>query len=250
VHYAGVACAMHEIMIIAKKHNLFVIEDAAQGIGSTYRGHALGTLGTLGALSFHGSKNIISGEGGALLINNEPMKGRAEIIREKGTDRSCFVRGEVDKYRWQDIGSSFLPSDIIAAVLLTQLSNVQLINEQRLAIWYRYHTAFIKGERDGLFRRPTIPQDCEHNAHIYYLVFNGLDAREHARRMLKRAGITASTHYTPLHKAPAARHLGRISGTLAISESISDGLLRLPLYFDLSLDEQDRVIEAVCSLNL
>lgn len=248
VHYAGVACAMDEINAIARKHNLAVIEDAAQGIGATYRGRALGTLGNLGTLSFHATKNIVSGEGGALLINDPSMKERAEIIREKGTDRSRFIRGEVDKYTWQDIGSSFLPSDIIAATLMAQLPETDAINGRRLAIWARYHAAFAEGERAGHFRRPGIPQDCGHNAHIYYLVFDSFDAREHARRTLGEAGITASTHYAPLHEAPAAQRLGRVSGTFEVSDSVSAGLLRLPLYPDLSPEEQARVIDVVQSI--
>lgn len=248
VHYAGVSCAMDEINAIAERHNLIVIEDAAQGIGATYRGRALGTLGALGALSFHGSKNIVSGEGGALLVNDEAMKERAEVIREKGTDRSRFIRGEVDKYTWQDVGSSFLPSDIIAATLMAQLPETGTINARRLAIWSRYHAAFADGERAGRFRRPGVPQDCGHNAHIYYLVFDSFDAREHARQSLGQAGIVAATHYVPLHEAPAARRLGRTSGSFPVSEAVSAGLLRLPLYPDLSQEEQGRVIDAVRAL--
>ncbi|MCE9649659.1 MAG: dTDP-4-amino-4,6-dideoxygalactose transaminase [Parvibaculum sp.] len=250
VHYAGVSCAMDEINAIAEKHNLLVIEDTAQGIGASYRGRALGTLGNLGALSFHATKNIVSGEGGALLINDRMMNERAEIIREKGTDRSRFIRGEVDKYTWQDVGSSFLPSDIIAATLMAQLPETEAINARRLAIWSRYHAAFAEGEQAGRFRRPGVPQDCGHNAHIYYLVFNSLDAREQARTTLAEAGIVAATHYVPLHEAPAARRLGRAHGTFAVCDSVAAGLLRLPLYPDLSSDEQTRVIEAVQSLQV
>lgn len=245
VHYAGVACAMDEINSIAKEHNLTVIEDAAQGVGATYRGRALGAVGDLGALSFHATKNVISGEGGALLIGNEALRERAEIIREKGTDRSRFLRGEIDKYTWQEIGSSFLPSELIAAVLWAQLPQGDAINEQRLKIWARYHEAFADTERAGRFRRPTVPQDCGHNAHIYYLVFDSLDLREKARHALADAGISAVAHYVPLHDSPGGRRFGRAHGSLAETSRISDGLLRLPLYPDLTVEDQDRVIDIV-----
>ena len=245
VHYGGVACAMDEINAIAKAHGLMVIEDAAQGVGSTYRGKALGTIGNLGALSFHATKNIISGEGGALLISDESLEERAEIIREKGTDRSRFLRGEVDKYTWQDLGSSFLPSELIAAFLWAQLPETEAINEKRLRVWARYHEALASFERAGRVKRPTIPQDCRHNAHIYYLLFDGIDQREGARHALRDAGITASTHYVPLHSAPAGRRFGRTHGDLAVTEKVANGLLRLPLYPDLSEEDQDRVVEVL-----
>lgn len=245
VHYAGVSCAMDEINAIAKDHNLTVIEDAAQGVGATHRGRALGAIGDLGALSFHATKNVISGEGGALLIGNEALRERAEIIREKGTDRSRFLRGEIDKYTWQEIGSSFLPSELIAAFLWAQLPQGDAINEQRLKIWARYHEAFADTERAGRFRRPTVPQDCGHNAHIYYLVFGSLDLREKARNALADAGISAVAHYVPLHDSPGGRRFGRAYGNLAETSRISDGLLRLPLYPDLDVEDQDRVIDIV-----
>ncbi len=245
VHYAGVSCAMDEILALAEAHQLIVIEDAAQGIGAAYRGKALGAIGHLGALSFHATKNIISGEGGALLVNDEKLDERAEIIREKGTDRSRFLRGEVDKYTWQDIGSSFLPSELIAAFLWSQLPETDAINAKRLRIWDRYHAAFAELEYAGRVKRPTIPQDCQHNAHIYYLLFDSLEAREGARRALGAAGISASAHYVPLHSAPAGRRFGRAHGRFDVTESVSDGLLRLPLYPDLSDEDQDRVIEVL-----
>lgn len=248
VHYAGVSCAMDEINAIAKAHNLHVVEDAAQGIGATYRGQALGTLGSLGALSFHATKNVISGEGGALLVNDENLVERAEVIREKGTDRSRFIRGEVDKYTWQDIGSSFLPSDITAAMLMAQLPETDAINAKRLAIWSRFHAAFADAERAGRFRRPGLPQDCGGNAHIYYLVFNSLDEREAARAKLAEAGIAAVTHYVPLHLSPGAQRFGRSSGDMPVAMSVADGLLRLPIYPDLTAEEEARIIDTVLSL--
>lgn len=248
VHYAGTACAMDEINAIAKANNLYVVEDAAQGVGATYRGRALGTLGDLGALSFHATKNVVSGEGGALLVNDPALSERAEMIREKGTNRSRFIRGEVDKYTWQDIGSSYLPSDIIAAFLMAQLPERDAINAKRLALWSRYHAAFADSERAGRFRRPGVPQDCGHNAHIYFLVFDSLDKREAARQSLADAGITASSHYAPLHSSPGARRFGRTSGSMEVSESVAAGLLRLPLYPDLTAEEEARVIDAVLAL--
>jgi len=248
VHYAGVSCAMDEINAIAKAHNLHVVEDAAQGIGATYRGQALGTLGSLGALSFHATKNVISGEGGALLVNDENLVERAEVIREKGTDRSRFIRGEVDKYTWQDIGSSFLPSDITAAMLMAQLPETDAINAKRLALWSRFHAAFADAERAGRFRRPGLPQDCGGNAHIYYLVFNSLDEREAARAKLADAGIAAVTHYVPLHLSPGAQRFGRSSGDMPVAMSVADGLLRLPIYPDLTAEEEARIIDTVLSL--
>lgn len=248
VHYAGVACAMDEINAIAAAHKLHVVEDAAQGVGATYRGQALGTLGSLGALSFHATKNVISGEGGALLINDENLVERAEVIREKGTDRSRFIRGEVDKYTWQDIGSSFLPSDITAAMLMAQLPETNSINAKRLAIWSRFHAAFADAERAGRFRRPGLPQDCGSNAHIYYLVFNSQDERESARAKLADAGIAAVTHYVPLHLSPGAARFGRNSGEMPVAMSVADGLLRLPIYPDLAAEEEARIVDAVLAL--
>ncbi|MFZ3033676.1 MAG: dTDP-4-amino-4,6-dideoxygalactose transaminase [Parvibaculum sp.] len=248
VHYAGVACAMDEINAIAAAHKLHVVEDAAQGVGATYRGQALGTLGSLGALSFHATKNVISGEGGALLINDENLVERAEVIREKGTDRSRFIRGEVDKYTWQDIGSSFLPSDITAAMLMAQLPETNSINAKRLAIWSRFHAAFADAERAGRFRRPGLPQDCGSNAHIYYIVFNSQDERESARAKLADAGIAAVTHYVPLHLSPGAARFGRNSGEMPVAMSVADGLLRLPIYPDLAAEEEARIVDAVLAL--
>ncbi|HEY4344153.1 MAG TPA: dTDP-4-amino-4,6-dideoxygalactose transaminase [Parvibaculum sp.] len=248
VHYAGVSCAMDEINASAADHNLMVIEDAAQGMGATYRGSALGALGDLGALSFHATKNVISGEGGALLVKNEALRERAEIIREKGTDRSRFLRGEVDKYTWQEIGSSFLPSELTAAFLWAQLPKGDAINAQRLKVWARYHEAFAALERDGRFSRPGVPQDCGHNAHIYYLVFDSLDKRQAAQSALTDAGIGTATHYVPLHESPGGRRFGRAHGDMAETSRIADGLLRLPLYPDLSLEDQERVIDIVRKL--
>lgn len=243
VHYAGVACAMDVIGDIAARHGLAVVEDAAQGIGSTWRGKPLGAIGTFGALSFHETKNIISGEGGALLVNDERHLERAEIIREKGTNRSKFFRGQVDKYTWVDVGSSFLPGEIVAAFLYAQMEQADEITARRLAIWQQYHDAFAAAEADGRVRRPVIPADCTHNAHMYYLLFPSLDARTAAIAALKAEGIQSVFHYIPLHSAPAGLRYGRAHGELATTDRVSDTLLRLPLWLP-DLDVA-RVIAAV-----
>ncbi len=243
VHYAGVGCAMDVILDIAARHGLTVVEDAAQGIGSTWRGRPLGAIGTFGALSFHETKNIISGEGGALLVNDELYLERAEIIREKGTNRSKFFRGQVDKYTWVDLGSSFLPGEIVAAFLYAQMEEADAITARRLALWQRYHDAFAAAEAAGLVRRPVIPPDCIHNAHMYYLLFRSLDARTAAIAALKAEGIQSVFHYIPLHSAPAGRRYGRAHGDLKVTNRVSDTLLRLPLWLpDLDIE---RVIAGV-----
>lgn len=237
VHYAGVGCDMDAIMAIADRHGLIVIEDAAQGILSTYRNRPLGAVGHLAALSFHETKNIISGEGGALLINDARFAARAEIIREKGTNRSQFFRGQVDKYTWVDVGSSYLPGEITAAFLYAQMQRADEITAARLALWDRYHAAFAGFEAAGSVRRPVIPADCTHNAHMYYLLFASLDARTRAISALKADGIGAVFHYIPLHSAPAGRRYGRTDGALPVTDRISDTLLRLPLWLpDLDIE--------------
>jgi dTDP-4-amino-4,6-dideoxygalactose transaminase len=243
VHYAGVACAMDVIGDIAARHGLAVVEDAAQGIGSTWRGKPLGAIGTFGALSFHETKNIISGEGGALLVNDERHLERAEIIREKGTNRSKFFRGQVDKYTWVDVGSSFLPGEIVAAFLYAQMEQADEITARRLAIWQQYHDAFAAAEAAGHVRRPIIPADCTHNAHMYYLLFPSLAARTAAIAALKAEGIQSVFHYIPLHSAPAGLRYGRAHGDLATTDRVSDTLLRLPLWLpDLDVE---RVVASV-----
>lgn len=244
VHYAGVACEMDVIMDIARRHQLIVIEDAAQGIMSTYKGRPLGSIGHMGCLSFHETKNIISGEGGALLINDLEFVQRAEIIREKGTNRSQFFRGQVDKYTWCDLGSSFLPGELIAAFLWAQMEAADEINNKRLAIWNRYNEALMTHERNGLIQRPVIPLDCMHNAHMYYILMPDLKSRTRFIESLKSHGIGTVFHYVPLHSAPAGKKMGRASSLMPVTDSHSDRLVRLPLW--VGLDEQiDEVIRLI-----
>ena len=234
VHYAGVACEMDTIMAIAERHHLLVIEDAAQGVQANYRGRPLGSIGHLGCYSFHETKNIISGEGGALLINDPALAERAEIIREKGTNRSKFFRGQVDKYTWVDIGSSYLPSEIIAAFLWAQLEEADSITARRLAIWERYHAAFESLEQSGRVRRPRIPDGCAHNAHMYYLLLRNLDDRTQFIDAMKAQGVNCVFHYVPLHNSPYGQEVSRIHGNLAITEELADRLVRLPLWVELN----------------
>ncbi|MGD0338009.1 MAG: dTDP-4-amino-4,6-dideoxygalactose transaminase [Bacteroidota bacterium] len=233
VHYAGVACEMDAIMAIAEKYNLLVIEDAAHSIMSRYKGRLLGSIGHLAALSFHETKNIISGEGGALLINDLRFAERAEIIWEKGTDRSKFFRGEVDKYTWLDIGSSYLPSEIIAAFLWAQMEQAESLVASRLNIWNTYHKAFQKFEMDKLIRRPIIPIDCTHNGHMYFLLLPDLQCRNAFIAFLKENGIHAVFHYIPLDRSPGGTKFGRKHGEMKITYEISDRLVRLPFYLEL-----------------
>jgi dTDP-4-amino-4,6-dideoxygalactose transaminase len=242
VHYAGVGCEMDAINAIAAHHDLLVIEDAAQGIMADYKGKPLGSLGHLAALSFHETKNLISGEGGALLINDERFGERAEIIREKGTNRSQFFRGQVDKYTWVDVGSSYLPGEIIAAFLAAQMEEAERITRDRLAMWDRYHVAFASHEASGRLRRPFVPAHCRHNAHMYYLLLPGLTARTRFIDALKTDGIHPVFHYVPLHSSPAGRRYGRTSGLLDVTDRVSDSLVRLPLW--LSDMDQQRVLDS------
>ena len=212
VHYAGVACEMDAIMALAARHRLLVIEDDAQGLMARYRGRPLGSFGHLATLSFHETKNIVAGEGGALLINDSRFADRAEIIREKGTNRSAFFRGQVDKYSWVDIGSSYLPGELVAAFLLAQLEDAVSITQRRLALWQQYHEAFAELERLGRVRRPIVPAHCEHNAHLYYLLFEDLAARSRFIDGMRDLQIDTVFHYVPLHSAPVGRRLGRVSG--------------------------------------
>lgn len=247
VHYAGVACEMDAIMAIAHRHGLQVVEDAAQAIMSTYRGRPLGTIGQLGALSFHETKNIISGEGGALLCRDDEMVERAEIIREKGTNRSKFFRGQVDKYTWVDVGSSFLPGEITAAFLSAQMDSATEITARRMALWTRYHEWAAPHEAAGLLRRPIIPPHCTHNAHMYFLLLPSLDARTRFIARLKELGIIAVFHYIPLHSSPAGKHYGRAVGSLPVTSSISDRLVRLPLWVGLE-DEIEELLPRIDSI--
>lgn len=243
VHYAGVGCEMDTIMRLAAKHGLLVLEDAAQGLMAEYKGRALSTIGHLGALSFHETKNIVSGEGGALLINDPKFNLRAEIIREKGTNRSQFFRGQVDKYTWVDVGSSYLPSELIAAVLFAQLESAQEITEARVAIWNSYHAAFADLENQGRVRRPVVPPECKANGHLYSLLADSLDERQALIAHLKNDGISAVFHYVPLHSAPGGRKFARAHGSMTNTDTLSDRLVRLPIW--VGLEETDRVIESV-----
>ena len=233
VHYAGVGCDIDTIMDIAQRHNLLVIEDAAQGIMSTYKGRALGSFGHMATLSFHETKNIISGEGGALLINDPAFAERAEIIREKGTNRSQFFRGQVDKYTWMDIGSSYLPGEIIAAFLWAQMEEALSITQHRLDIWNQYHTVLAPFETAGKLRRPVIPEYCQHNAHMYYVLLDSLETRTRMIESLNRQEINSVFHYVPLHLAPAGKRYARTSGNMSNTENLSERLLRLPLWVGL-----------------
>jgi dTDP-4-amino-4,6-dideoxygalactose transaminase len=238
VHYAGVACEMDAILEIAKKHNLYVIEDAAQAIMSTYKGRPLGGIGHLAAFSFHETKNIISGEGGALIINDKKFIDRAEIIWEKGTNRSRYFRGQVDKYTWVDIGSSYLPSEITAAFLWAQIEIAEKLTQERLNIWDNYHHGFLELEKEGKLRRPIIPSNCQHNAHMYYLLLKNLSERTEFIKKLNDKKIHCVFHYVPLHSSPAGTKYGRPSGKLTITDSISDRLVRLPLWIGLESYQQ------------
>jgi len=237
VHYAGISCEMDIIMDIAGRHNLFVIEDAAQGIMSTYKGRPLGSIGHFGACSFHETKNIISGEGGALLINDEKFVERAEIIREKGTNRSKFFRGQVDKYTWVDVGSSYLPSDIIAAFLYAQMENADQIIAKRNLLYALYMEDLRPLAEKGYIQLPFILNDCCSSGHIFYIITRSLKERTELAQFLKDQDIMAVFHYVPLHSSPAGKLYGRTNGTLEITERVSDCLLRLPLYYEMRDDD-------------
>lgn len=244
VHYAGVACEMDTILALARKHDLLVIEDNAQGLGSRYKGRPLGSIGDLAAVSFHETKNIISGEGGALLVNSPRFTERAEMVREKGTNRSQFFRGEVDKYTWVDIGSSYLPSDLVAAFLWAQMEEADQITQRRLDLWSTYHQWFASLEQEGKVRRPVIPPECQHNAHMYYLLLPDFERRQAFIQTLREKGIGSVFHYIPLHDSPIGRQFGRASGELNNTREFSERLVRLPLW--LGLDQcQVSVIEEV-----
>jgi len=234
VHYAGVACEMDTIMEIAKRHNLLVIEDAAQGVMASYKGRALGSIGHLGTYSFHETKNVISGEGGALLVNDPSLVARAEIIREKGTNRNQFFRGQVDKYTWVDVGSSYLPGEIVAAFLWAQLEEAKQITAKRLELWNEYHRAFKGLEAEGSARRPIIPEGCELNAHMYFLLLKDLGTRTAFIESMKRKGVQCVFHYVPLHTSPIGKKHGKTPANLMVTNSLSDRLVRLPMWIGIN----------------
>lgn len=245
IHYAGVAAEMDAITTIAHRHGLLLIEDAAQALFARFNGRPLGTIGALGAISFHETKNVISGEGGALVINDPALVERAERISQKGTDRARFERGEVDRYTWQTPGSSFAPSEITAAFLWPQLQQGQATTTRRCAQWQRYQVAFAGLEADGRIMRPVIPNGCEHNGHLYRLLLRSADARQAAIAQMRFAGVHAVFHYVPLHSSPAGLRYGRTSGDMRVTDDASARLLRLPLHASLTEGEQAHVIETV-----
>ena len=245
VHYSGVGCEMDTIMDIAKRHNLVVVEDAAQGVNAFYKGRALGSIGDYGCFSFHETKNYSMGEGGAILINRPEQIEDAEIIREKGTDRSRFFRGQVDKYTWVNIGSSFLPSDINAAYLMAQLEMADEINENRLQSWTRYNEGLQDLAQEGVIELPYIPEECAHNAHMFYIKTKDMEERKALISYLKERDIAAVFHYVPLHSAPAGLRFGRFHGEDRYTTKESERLLRLPMYYNLSESDQQKVIDAV-----
>ncbi|MBS0424255.1 MAG: dTDP-4-amino-4,6-dideoxygalactose transaminase [Proteobacteria bacterium] len=242
IHYAGVSCEMDTILSIAVRHNLKIVEDAAQGVMSTYKGRSLGSIGHLGAYSFHETKNVISGEGGCLLINDPSLTHQAEIIREKGTNRSQFFRGHVDKYTWQDVGSSFLPGELISAFLWAQLEEAEQITKHRLDLWDEYHQLLEPLENQGLLRRPIIPDGCLHNAHMYYVLLSNEFSRDKVLQKMKDEGIGAIFHYIPLHSAPAGKKFGRVSGEMKNTNSCAERVIRLPLWIGLSQTQQQKVV--------
>lgn len=247
VHYAGVSCEMDTIMALAKKYNLLVIEDAAQGVLSFYKGKALGTIGDYGCFSFHETKNYSMGEGGALLIQDPAQIGKAEIIREKGTNRSKFFRGEIDKYTWVDVGSSYLPSELNAAYLYAQLEQSQKIFDDRMATWNHYYTGLKPLADNGLLQLPFIPEGCEHNAHMFFIRVKDLDERSALIAYLKEKGVNAVFHYIPLHSSPAGKAFGRFHGEDRYTTKESERLIRLPLYYGLEPENVDIVIDSVKS---
>jgi len=248
VHYAGVACEMDAIMALADQHDLVVVEDNAHGLGGSYRGRPLGSIGAMATQSFHETKNVQCGEGGALVFNDPAYVARAEIIREKGTNRSEFFRGMVDKYRWVDIGSSYLPSDLLAAFLTAQLESFGEIQRQRHAIWDTYHRELSDWAAEQGVAQPTVPAECAHPAHLYYLLLPDLDRRQGMLRHLSERGIMGTFHYQPLHSAPAGLRYGRVGpGGCPVTEEIADRLLRLPVFAGMREDELRRIVDGVRS---
>ena len=245
VHYGGVACDMDALRSLARDRGLALLEDAAQGVMASYRGRALGTMGVLGCLSFHETKNLTAGEGGALLVNDPALTARAEAVHEKGTNRAQFARGLVDKYTWVDVGSSFLPSEINAAFLWAQLEEADEITARRLEIWSRYHQAFAPLEAAGRLRRPIVPPECEHNAHMYYLLLADRPARDRLIARLGERGVMAVFHYVPLHSSPAGRRYGRTVGDLPHTDAAADRVVRLPLWAGLDHADVERIVAEV-----
>ena len=245
MHYAGVACEMDTIMDIAKRHNLIVVEDAAQGVMSKYKGKYLGTIGTFGCYSFHETKNYSMGEGGALVINDPEYNERAEILREKGTNRAKFFRGQVDKYTWVDFGDSYLPSELNAAYLWAQLLNADEINDNRIATWNRYYQGLQTMAKEGKFEIPTVPEECEHNAHMFYLKCKDLKERSEFIKLMKEKELYCVFHYIPLHSAPAGEKFGRFDGEDEFTTKESERLVRLPMYYGLLEDQVDLVVEGI-----
>jgi len=244
VHYAGVGAEMDALLQTAARHSLAVVEDAAQGLMSTYKERPLGAIGSYGTLSFHETKNIVCGEGGALLVGDRAQVARAEIVREKGTNRSRFLRGEIDKYTWVDVGSSYLPGEILAAFLYAQMEQADEITRRRLAIWDAYHSAFADLERKEIVRRPVVPAYCRHNAHIYYLLVRDHAERNRVLAELKERGIGALFHYVPLHSSPAGRKFGRCATSMEVTDDLSGRLIRLPLWLGVE-PFQAEVVEQV-----
>jgi dTDP-4-amino-4,6-dideoxygalactose transaminase len=244
IHYGGVACEMDRIMQIAADHDLLVIEDAAHSIEADYHGRPLGSIGDVAAFSFHETKNVQCGEGGALVINNPDLVRRAEIIQEKGTDRSRFFRGEVDKYTWQDVGSSYLLSEVAAAFLWAQLEHASTITAQRRAIWNRYWDAFAPLETDGSLRRPIVPDGCQHSAHLFYVLLPTARQRDKALSDLVKRGVHAVFHYLPLHSSPAGQRLGRLPHPAPVTDDVAARLLRLPIWTGMADHQVDFVIES------
>ena len=245
VHYAGVGCEMDTIMDIARRHQLLVVEDAAQGVDATYQGRALGSIGDLGCFSFHETKNFISGEGGALVINNQDFLERAEIIREKGTNRSQFFRGMVDKYTWVDIGSSYLPSEVVAAFLYAQLEEAEKITAKRLELWNAYFRLLKPLEDAGFLRLPVIPDGCRHNAHMFYILLENLEIRTRLIEAMKAQDIHPVFHYVPLHNAPKGIEATGKKVSLPVTEEYADRLLRLPMYYELTIEEVSRIVRVI-----
>ena len=245
VHYAGVACEMDTIMDIAHRHGLKVVEDAAQGVDACYKGKALGTIGDFGCYSFHETKNFTMGEGGALLFQKEEYLEKAEILREKGTDRSKFFRGQVDKYRWMDYGSSYLPSEMNAAYLYAQLEAKDKIQKKRMEIYEYYHRNLADLAAEGKVEQPYVPQECEHNAHMYYLKVKDMKVRTRLLAYLRENGICSVFHYVPLHSAPAGQKFGRFAGEDVYTTKESERLLRLPMFYNLDMEDVKRIVDVI-----
>jgi dTDP-4-amino-4,6-dideoxygalactose transaminase len=243
VHYGGVACDMEAIMALADERGIAVVEDAAHALPASLEGRPLGSIGQLSTFSFHETKNVQCGEGGALVVNDEALVARAEVLQEKGTDRASFFRGEIDKYTWRDLGSSYLLSEVAAAFLWAQLERLEEITDRRLEIWHRYHEALAPLEGSGLLRRPVVPPGCEHSGHLYYVLLPQAAMRQQLIEALAEEGVSAVFHYVPLHASPAGRRLGRASGDLGVTVDASERLLRLPLWSGLG-PEADLVVSA------